>query len=609
MEQQHRGKPAIYSLPMPQMDFQLAREVAYQEMELQPDVVREGIRHRRALEREENKSHHRQLEVLQKQMAREKTYKIFCCKNSIQLSIINGTTAVIADKILFSCGVTQLKCYRYDNEDCFYWQIILAEQGGNPEVASQLYNADLLTSPNKLRGTILSNYICVNDSRIDALAWRWMFSQLNLLYEDADIIELPFKAGWFQTENKWHFWTDSGDYFLLSEQVKKFSADYFENLDANVTIASFLDTILNGCTSQYIMAILLTFRVSALLGRLVENVSPPLSLTIIGKEARQVAETYLRTMHNEVDIINLDSDRIGNIRKRVNNLQDTPVIFVSSEPNSKSTQNRIREARSWMNTGVMEGMKVTVPFVFCLTSFSKEYPLADTVVINASKYILPNGNLFFAQIQSMVISNIESSGEYWVSELRKQFKKNRGQLALFKAVNRLLLKMFESDLDATTNAKLKELFRSGEEEIERQFSLKGGILLETFRESVLRLVDGGSLLVVDKDKCPNSSNTMHVFYDNMCYYLIQDIFDFICQQANIDSKSVLSIKQQLLEQDFVKIYRHNGFHNRELVIDFIVRNACGQKINLSGLAIRREFFDNVGGVTLFERSKQDEIKM
>lgn len=253
MEEKFNVRSPIYPLPLPPQEFQIAQEAVLQQRILNDsEMQREIIRQNNRLTRDEHKSYLQ----MQKQKAKELTYKIYDEDNSILLAAINGLNELISTKTLFKCRLLGLKCYQYDNDSTYYWQIILAEQGGTSEVISQLYSEHLLTSSHKLHNTILCEYICVNDNKTNTLAWRWMLSQLDKLYEDADVTELPFKPGWFRDENGWHFWTNSDDYFLISNLVKKFSIEHFDNLNANELFKQLLYCIKKSGSSQAQMAIL-----------------------------------------------------------------------------------------------------------------------------------------------------------------------------------------------------------------------------------------------------------------------------------------------------------------------------------------------------------------
>lgn len=606
MEEKFNVRSPIYPLPLPPQEFQMAQEAALQQRVLNdPEMQREIIRQNNRLTRDANRSN---LQI-QKQKAKELTYKIYYEENSILLAVINGLNELISTKTLFKCRLLGLKCYQYDNDSTYYWQIILAIQGGSSEVISRLYSEHLLTSSHKLHNTILRNYICVNDNKTNTLAWHWMLSQLDKLYEDADVTELPFKPGWFRDENGWYFWTNSDDYFLISNLVEKFSIEHFDNLNANEVFNHLLYHTAKLGSNQAQMAILLIYRITALLGRLTGTEQPCPSLTIIGKNAKQIAQKYLRTMESNLDIFNLDSDRIGIVRSHVLDLQDTPAIFLSSDPDSKSTQNRIHEIRSWMSTGFVDGNKISIPFVFCLNTFSKSYHLDNTIVLDCSDIEILNVSSWYAQIQSLIISVIENSGNFWVDEIRKEYEKSQQQFSLIKTMIKLVYRMFESDLDDATNTDFKKFLHLGEEEISRQCSLIYGILLDIFRESVLQTVDDGKLAVENKNQCFLNSSSISVYYDTEYYYFTRKVFDFICQKANIDTKTELAIKQQLAECGYIKLYKNSGTHSRELEIDITVCNSSGEKINISCLAIERKFFDELGGVTLFERGDNSETQV
>ena len=69
----------------------------------------------------------------------------------------------------------------------------------------------------------------------------------------------------------------------------------------------------------------------------------------------------------------------------------------------------------------------------------------------------------------------------------------------------------------------------------------------------------------------------------------------------IERKSLLYIKQQLSEYNLLKVYRNSGAHNREYNVDVSYRDSSGKTEYISVLAIKRNFWDELGGLSLLER--------
>ncbi len=607
------GQCATYRMPMNANDYQLAQETAWQQIQLQPDMIREGIRHGQCLERDAQKQRLREQNILFKQQARQKKYMTISKKDSSYLRVENGRGVLLAEKMLFRCGISQLLCYQFDEDDDYYWQVVLIEHNGNSEVWSPLYGSHMLKSPSKLKKTVLNLYLATNDSETCSIAWKWMFDLLNKLFDEADVTELPYKSGWFQFEERWRLWTNSETTFPLSDQVERFFVQRFEDLDVEETVQIFLNTIPGISDDQSIPAVLWTYHTAALLGRLTGAAPLGIGLTLIGEQSRMVAEKFVRTMENDMDLINLDSCSLPEIRKTAKLLQDTPMILVSSNPNSRSTQNRIIEVNSWIDTGYIGDKEVILPFVFCLQKFAKEYPLDSTIVVDTDKIKNMKNSLIFLRLQSLIISTVENSGTYWVDELRKEYacqaENVNTAMAVYRAVDNIILSMFDRDLGLITKNQFKKLIGIGESEIERQLSLQFGILQDVLRKKVWKMADENALSIVHKNECPKNSSNMQIYYDDAFYYFTRKVFDFICQKASIDTKTELAIKQQLVECGYIKLYKHSGTHNRELEIDITVCNCSGEKINISCLAIEREFFDELGGVALVERSDSSEAQV
>lgn len=254
----------------------------------------------------------------------------------------------------------------------------------------------------------------------------------------------------------------------------------------------------------------------------------------------------------------------------------------------------------------MEGVRIKIPFIFCLQRFSKHYPLDRTIVLNVDDFKFPKEEKLFVKLQSELISLIEKSGEYWAGELQRSYErfsklreKGETDFPLFDTVESVVLAILKNQLEADTYKSFQCILAVGKDEIIHQKSLKKGVLADVFHKAVVRLVDANRFFVTDRNQVRQIEQS--IFYDTSCYYFTQDVFNLICRTAGIDEKSRLYIKQRLCEMEVVKLYRNTGSHSREFQIDFRVTMKDGRTKDLSGLAIFRKFWDEIGGIGLFER--------
>lgn len=582
------------------LEGQLQYRALYDETELQ-----EIARLRRNMELVNHKSNVRQAEFAAKQAMRNKGNKIFWRNNEAVLQVINGMNIVVGEWQLFLCRVEAVKRYTRTRSKQNLWQVELVEHVGGLKVKSQLYDEEFLQSPSRLKKTILGRYFGLVSSNIKSLAWEWMYSIVLAMYERADILELPLKAGWHEGEHGWLFWTsDSSETELLNEQILRFSVEKFHEINVEDVLKNLLSDA-EKVSSRECVSAMLILRWVALLGRLITNETFRVGITIVGENAEMVARTFLTTMYSSYDIVNLDSDRLGLMRERAKLLQDTPIIFISSDMDCKSTKNRLKEVMSWMNTGNIEGEKVMVPYIFCIRNFSKEYPLDDMFLINADKISLFIGDVGFSKLQNFIISTIENSGSYWVEELRKKYKSIRkinykcNLFLLVDSIVSIVMKMLADEIEEKNYLDLQDFLQLGAEEIRCQFTQNFDVLTEVFRESVINLVERGEISAVEKGGILLEGNI--ICYDTDCYYFTDEVLKFICQKAKISEKSLLFIKQKIVEQGFVKLYKTSCNHGRELEVDFFMYNPEGQRRRMSGFAINREFWDEIGGIALYER--------
>lgn len=573
---------------------------------------------RLALERDAYKSNLRINECFTKQKMKNCMPRFFCVENNIWLQILNGTNTVLSQQPVFYCRIEQIKRYQRDGLDEIFWQLILIEGVSGLKVFSPLYGSGILQSNSKLRKTILLKYQNIGDTKYNTLTWTWMRGYLLRMIETSEIIKLPLKAGWFEQEESWRFWTaKSADKMLLSEQIKKFYVDKFPELCAEDVVTDFQNISDGIADCKEYVGMLLILRLCAIFARLTVNLPLEIGVAIVGEKSLEVAEGFLRTMHNNVDIVNLDADRMGKIQKQVELLQDTPAIFVSSDPDSKSTRNRLQRVMSWLRSGYIEGSEVDIPFVFCLKRFSKFYPLDDIVLLDADEILIPKGSAAaFAQLQNYIIQNVEKAGSYYVHELRRMYKKEKSEaedenkfLLLVQVVVDVVLQMFNRKITEDSYNKLEELLYSGEDNIITQLKKGSNTLLEVFQKKVEDLVGLEIIYFIDRNKISYITSDSVIYYDDEFYYFTSKVLNFICQRTNIDYKTLLLIKQQLAEQNLIKLYKNRSSCNRDLGIDFLVCSLNGERKRLSGLAIKRQFWNKIGGIALEERRGYDEITL
>jgi len=112
------------------------------------------------------------------------------------------------------------------------------------------------------------------------------------------------------------------------------------------------------------------------------------------------------------------------------------------------------------------------------------------------------------------------------------------------------------------------------------------------------MVDNSSVIVQERHTKSNMRQPV-IYFDSEHYFLMKRTLDFIFTDSLLDIKSLLAVKQELLSEGFLKIYK--SAYQTELEIDFTVVGGDGEKKRLSGIAIKRHFFDTFGGITLYER--------
>lgn len=449
----------------------------------------ETARNYRLMDRDAHKSVLRQQEYAAKQLQRVKSSEILEGEQGVILLLKNGEGTILKRELLLRCHIHCLFRFKRNVANTYFWQLVVRE--GNQEMLSELYPAEFLQSLSKLKTTILGKFDCNVAPSDKTVLWGWIRTKLSSLYEEADVVELPSMAGWFLIGGQWRFWVRKEDMELWAgETISRFTADTIGQLSIG-KIVDDIPGLLGPIENPVSLSVLLIFRLLALTSRLAADSPPPMGVTLIGRNSVGLAKALLSTMHCEAgwELINLDSDRIGLIRRNVGKLQDTPVILVSVNPDCKSTQNRLREVMSWLDSGLMEGRQITIPFVFCLQEFSPVYPIDNTVVLATDRMQIPDDFKCFAKLQEFIVQQIENGGIYWAEEFQSKYKKlqitmsdkdKETVLHIGRAVVSTVLKML--DLDGEGQEKIQGFFDAGLEEIKAQLTAGSNTLLEIFRQ-------------------------------------------------------------------------------------------------------------------------------
>ena len=103
-------RQAIFNYPMSPDDFRLAQEARIQDIMLNDsEMLREAIRNRDRMVREEQRSMLRQQEMVQKQQMRITNTEIYQTDYGISLQIVNGVGQILQKVLLFSCRIVGMQ--------------------------------------------------------------------------------------------------------------------------------------------------------------------------------------------------------------------------------------------------------------------------------------------------------------------------------------------------------------------------------------------------------------------------------------------------------------------------------------------------------------------
>lgn len=549
----------------------------------------------------------RREEYAEKQRRREMSSQIYIKDSALWLKKINGLKESVIERKVLKCNILGVEQFQREGESDILWRVILVEERNGQIVDSPLYSLSVLYSPKALKKTIFRRYDCT-EVKDKATVWEWIRMAITAALDGKNVIQIPAAPGWFKLKNGYRFYTAADeDTSTFNSFMLEFSMNKIGALEATDVIGELLEN-LEQITDRGIAGLLLIVRMCVLWGRLTDDNCFRNGIAFWGKNAKDVAKHYMRTMKNDVDIINLDGDRIEKIREKVRSMQDTPVIFLVSNPEERSVQNRLRKILSWMQTGWIEGVKVKTLFAFCFKRFTTALPLDDMIVLNTSDIVLDRKDQSMEKIQQLVIDLIENSGNYWVSEIKQRYFKNRemglGETeSVAKMTVEVLTRIIDKDaLGEELSERFQKLLDMGIKEIEAQLSTRQGRAAEIFKDCVIDLADKKLIKVYDREEAPVKGDEDGIYYDKECYYFTTEALQKVCKLSGIDQKSALHIKQELSSMSMLKQYKFTGSRQAEMNVDFRIYYEYGQHKDLSGMAVFREFWDEIGGIALCERN-------
>lgn len=317
-----------------------------------------------------------------------------------------------------------------------------------------------------------------------------------------------------------------------------------------------------------------------------------------------MAKGLLSVSDTENNIINLESDRLNVIRKKITCLREDVAIFTLHSTESRTTRNRIRDVCSWASSGYVEGNKVTVPYVFCLEKLSPDIPLEGSILIDTDSISVEEWKQTFTMVQSWLVDVIEKSGTLIVGRLQTAVRRKWEEKKTFiESIAESIVEEVDSLMtcDHDIGKTFVCVLQSGMKLMKSHILMQYEHILNVFHSQVMRLSESRQLTFCHCANTESVEAETCIYYDDDFYYFTDIVLKWICNKAKIDAKSLLAVKRQLISLELVKIYRNDGRHNRELQVDISIRKKNGESSYISVFAIRRSFWDEDFGICLCER--------
>lgn len=568
-----------------------------------------------SMQKDEHKSALKMKEFYQKQQfkqdLKERHYEIIEGAGTMMVQIKNGINQA-ANVTVFRCQVRDIKRYRSENGKEFF-RLILLTDGQGTEVEGALHDADLLMKRDGLKQTELKNYEegfvygISEGGKIMRFVWEELRKRISLSYAREVPVMIPSKAGWYISEGHYQFCSrESVESCMAHEESMQYSFLRSGNVDP-MKLLEQIQKIFDPEKCPDI-PVLLYARLISLLGRILTDKMPEISFTIVGENAKMIASKLCSTFEADRNVISLDAECIGEIKRRIQEVRDTPMIIVISNPNNRSTQNRMDTICSIQEDGMLDGRKTEVTFVYCIRALSEQTPLEKTVMVEETaiaKVEIQEIKKLFDLLQTQVVDCIEAYHgdmvQYYKVDAGRIKRPNERLKEECRVVKDLVVNIFRfCKLPEQYVEYIQNFLSIGEAEISRRMGNQPDIYLDLFKKTVVALTNGNRLKFSSREE-NKKFKVSTVCWDENYYYFDSDCMSRICKDANISSS--IYVKQQLAEKGLIKLYGNK--RRREMQTDITAYNNEGNPKRISVTAIKRNFWDTLGGIDLWERSKEE----
>ena len=568
-----------------------------------------------SMQKDEHKSALKMKEFYQKQQfkqyLKERHYEIIEGAGTMMVQIKNGINQA-ANVTVFRCQVRDIKRYRSENGKEFF-RLILLTDGQGTEVEGALHDADLLMKRDGLKQTELKNYEegfvygISEGGKIMRFVWEELRKRISLSYDNEVSVMIPSKAGWHMGEGHYRFYSrESVESCMAHEESMQYSFLRSGNADPMKLLEQIQKIFDPGKCPE--IPVLLYARLISLLGRILTDKMPEISFTIVGENAKMIASKLCSTFEADRNVISLDAECIGEIKKRIQEVRDTPMIIAVSNPNNRSTQNRLDTIRSIQEDGMLDGRKTGVTFVYCIRALSEQTPLEKTVMVEEAamaKVEMQEIKKLFDLLQTQIVDCIEAYRgdmiQYYKMDARGIKRPDERLKEECRVVKNLVVNILRfCKLPEQYVEYIQNFLSIGEAEISRRMGNQPDIYLDLFKKTVVALTNDNRLKFSSREG-NKKFKVSTVCWDENYYYFDSDCMSRICKDANISSS--IYVKQQLAEKGLIKLYGNK--RRREMQTDITAYNNEGNPKRISVTAIKRNFWDTLGGIDLWERSKEE----
>lgn len=568
-----------------------------------------------SMQKDEYKSALKMKEFCQKQQfkqdLKEHHYEIIEGAGTMMVQIKNGINQAV-NVTAFRCQVRDIKRYRSENGKEFF-RLILLTDGQGTEVEGTLHDAGLLMKRDGLKQTELKNYEegfvygSSENGKIKRFVWEELRKRIRLSYDREVSVMIPSKAGWYISEGHYQFCSrESVESCMTHEESMRYSFPRSVNMDP-MKLLEQIQKIFDPEKCPEI-PVLLYARLISLLGRILTDKMLEISFTIVGENAKMIASKLCSTFEADRNVISLDAECIGEIKKRIQEVRDIPMIIAVSNPNNRSTQNRMDTIRSIQEDGMLGGRKTEVTFIYCIRALSEQTPLEKTVMVEETamaKVEIQEIKKLFDLLQNQVVDCIEAYHgdmiQYYKMDVGRIKRPDERLKEECKVIKNLVVNILRfCKLPEQYVEYIQNFLSIGEEEISHRMENQSDIYLDFFKKTVMALTNGNRLKFSSREMNEKFKvNT--VCWDENYYYFDSDCMSRICKAANI--RSSIYVKQQLAEKRLIKLYGNK--RRREMQTDITAYDNEGNPKRISVTAIKRNFWDTLGGIELWERSREE----